>query len=125
MSTKVELKLKPTSIIKADLGIEPNGPVHAFFTETCYRYMDKYVPRRPGSIGGALREEVDLTTNSITYNQPYASYQYFGIRADGTRVVMNYSTPGTGPYWDERMWSAESSDVVSEVQKHFDTHGGK
>ena len=113
MSTKVELKLKPTSIIKTDLGIEP------------YRYMDKYVPRRPGSIGGALREEVDLTTNSITYNQPYASYQYFGIRADGTRVVMNYSTPGTGPYWDERMWSAESSDVVSEVQKHFDTHGGK
>ena len=34
----------------------------------------------------------------------------------------NYTTPGTGPYWDKRMVSAEMQDVVKEVQDYI---GGK
>ena len=33
--------------------------------------------------------------------QVYAGYQYFGIRADGTHKVRNYTTPGTGKLWVE------------------------
>lgn len=38
------MKLKPISVIKADLGINPGGKVQAFFTETCKKHMEKYVP---------------------------------------------------------------------------------
>ena len=109
------VKMNPTSVIEAKLGLEPNGRVQSFFTETCYRYMDKYVPMRDGN----LRTNVDITSDSITYESPYAGYQYYGMRKDGSHVVRNYTTPGTGPYWDKRMVSAEIDDVVSEVQNYF------
>lgn len=116
------LKMQPTSVIEANLGIQPNGKVQRFFTNTCYKHMDKYVPMSDLESKGNLRTIVDIQPNSITYESPYASYQYYGMRRDGSRVVRNYTTPGTGSYWDKRMVSAEMSDVVKEVQNYI---GGK
>ena len=110
--------LKPISEIKADLGIEPNGKVQKYFTERCYQHMDKYVPKDTGT----LRETVVKGTDYIKYNVPYAHAQYIGI-VHGS-PVKNYTTPGTGPYWDKRMVSAEMNDVVKEVQA-FINKGGK
>lgn len=121
MSAK--LKMKPASVIKTNLGIGPNGPVHKFFTDTCYKHMDKYVPMRPAS--GNLRKIVQIDVDKIIYLQPYAGYQYYGQRRDGTHKVKNYSTPGTGPYWDKRMWSIEKDKVIEETQKYMETRGGE
>lgn len=112
------VKLKPTSLIKVRLGLEPNGRVQSFLTGRCYAHMDKYVPQRDGN----LRTIVDIQTNSITYESPYAKYQYHGKREDGSRPVKKYTTPGTGPYWDKKMVSAEINDVIKEVQGYI---GGK
>lgn len=106
------MRMKPISTIKADLGIDANGKVQRFFTDTCYRYMDKYVPKDVGN----LRDIVDKGKNYITYESPYAHAQYVG-EVHGS-PVRNYTTPGTGPYWDERMKSAEMQDVVREVQEY-------
>ena len=114
------VKMQPTSKIISRLGIEPNGKVQKFYTNTCYKYMDKYVPMDEGN----LRTVVDIQPNSITYESPYAKYQYYGIRKDGTHKVVNYTTPGTGTYWDKRMVSAEMQDVVKEVQDYIN-RGGK
>lgn len=116
------VKLQPTSVIKTRLGINPNGRVQKFFTNTCYKHMDKYVPMSDLESKGDLRTIVDIQSNSITYESPYAHYQYIGMREDGTHVVKHYTTPGTGNYWDKRMVSAEMQDVVKEVQ---DCIGGK
>ena len=107
--------LKPTSEIKARLGLEPNGRVQKFFTNTCYKHMDKYVPMDEGN----LRTIVDLTSNAIVYEMPYAHAQYVGYTRGPVR---NYTTAGTGPYWDKRMVSAEIDNVVEEVQNYI---GGK
>ncbi len=106
------VKLKPTSQIKARLGIEPNGRVQKFLTNTCYKHMDKYVPRDEGN----LRTIVDIKSDSITYESPYAKYQYYGVSKNGK--PLNYRTPGTGDYWDKRMVSAEMQNVVEEVQNY-------
>ena len=136
------LKMKPTSQIKARLGLEPNGRVQKFFTNTCYKHMDKYVPMDKGD----LRANVDIQADSITYESPYAHYQYEGkkyVMDNGKSAYYNpdygfwskkgekkhdsgekliYHTAGTGPYWDKRMVSAEIDDVVKEVQDYI---GGK
>ena len=112
--------IKPTSVIKARLGIEPNGRVQKFFTNTCYKHMDKYVPKDEGN----LRTIVDIQPSKIIYEMPYARYQYYGVREDGSHRVQNYTTPGTGAYWDKRMVSAEMQDVVKEVQNYIN-RGGK
>ena len=103
------MKMKPISQIKADLGINPGGRVQRFFTDTCYRYMDKYVPKDIGN----LRDIIDKGVDYITYEVPYAHYQYVNQFPED-----HYTTPGTGPHWDERMVSAEMNDVIKEVQEY-------
>ena len=115
MPTKI---MMPTKKIVKRLGLEPNGRVQTFFTNTCYRYMDKYVPMDEGN----LRTIVTIEPRSITYEMPYARYQYYGIRDDGSHKVEHYTTPGTCSYWNRQMWSAEGDDVIKEVQRYV---GGK
>lgn len=83
-----------------------------FFTDTCYKYMNKYVPKDTGN----LRDNVDKGADYITYESPYAHAQYIG-EVHGS-LVRNYTTPGTGSYWDKKMVSAEMNDVIKEVQEY-------
>lgn len=117
----MSVKINPTSVIKTRLGIEPNGRIQKFFTEACYRYMDRYVPKRNGN----LRRVHDIETNMIIYEMPYANYQYHGMREDGSHMVFpeNYTTRGTGPYWDKRMVSADMKKVIEEVQNEINRGG--
>lgn len=80
------VNIKPTSVIKARLGLEPNGKVQSYFTSTCQKHMDKYVPMRLGN----LRTNVDLQTDRITYKSPYAHAQYVGFTKGEVR---HYTTP--------------------------------
>ena len=61
------MKMKPISTIKADLGINPNGRVQRFLVDTCYKHMDKYVPKDTGM----LRINVSKGNDYITYESPY------------------------------------------------------
>lgn len=106
------IKMKPTSQIIARLGLEPNGRIQKFFTSECAKAMDKFVPKNEG-----ILRQYKIEDNYIIYEQPYARYQYYGIRQDGTRPVRNYTTKDTGPYWDKRMWTAKGQDIVKRVQK--------
>lgn len=110
------VKIQPTSVIKVRLGLEPNGRVQAFLTASCYKHMNKYVPYSGDTGRIHLRENVDIQPDSITYESPYAHAQYVGFTKGPVR---NYTTPGTGPYWDKRMISAEIDDVVKEVQDYI------
>lgn len=131
--------MKPTSQIIARLGLEPNGQVQKFFTNTCYRYMDKYVPMKNGD----LRTNVDIQADKIIYESPYARYMYYGKKMvmpngksafyspnygfwsekGGKKTVTDedliYHTPGTGPYWDKKMVANEIDDVIKEVQSYW------
>lgn len=113
------VKMQPTSVIKARLGIEPNGRVQKVLTHSCRIHMDKYIPMSDLESRGDLRTIVDERPTEIEYEVPYAHAQYVGFTKG---PVVNYTTPGTGPYWDKRMVSAEIQDVVNEVQNAI---GGK
>lgn len=124
------MHLQPISTIKANLGLEPNGRVQKFFTHTCRLHMEKYVPMQDGNLRTNVIEGID----TITYASPYAHYMYKGelyvdpetgsswAKRDVTKVPtgksLTYHTPGTGPYWDKKMWSAEKDKVLNEVQNY-------
>ena len=99
--------------------------------------IDKYVPSGVGNpVRGepTLRESVKITPNYVSWNTPYAHYQYVGtVYGPNFRVVDEngnytwrsrkgetkrptwrplgwldgYSTAGTGPEWDKEMWANE------------------
>ena len=140
--------MKPTSVIEARLGIDPNGPAQKYFTKRAADYMDKYIPY---SSGGLAYDTRTIETDTITYGSPYAHYMYEGkvmgpnipIKEDGiivgwfspkgkkksyTGADINYRQSAgheyAGPHWDKRMVSAEIDDLVKEVQD-FINQGGK
>ena len=116
-----------------NIGIDQQNSLLSYAADTAYRYMDKYVPKSNGHYdsktsmfipGGMLREVAEIYPDGksyvIEYKQPYARYQYYGQRADGSYKVHNYTTPGTGPYWDKAMLTAEGEDYYDELQRYVD-----
>lgn len=137
------VKMKPISTIKVRLGIEPNGRVQSYLAEVCEERMRKYVPEDTG----ALKDNVIVEPDKITYRSKYAHYQYVGemymdpVYKKGAFYSKDYgfwSRPGVkkvpsgrplkyhgggGSYWDKKMVSAEMADVVADVQRFIDRGG--
>lgn len=124
--------------IMVDLGFCPSGKMQKFIANTCYKHMDKYVPYYESNLRKNVSMSLDGT--SITYESPYAQYQYYGklmVMKNGkgayysptygfwsdkgekkylTNIDLQYHTAGTGPYWDKRMITAEGDKVIQEIQ---------
>ena len=125
------LYLEPKPVIKANLGIQNGGPVHAFFTDACAKAMDRFVPFDTGTLaetvvlknGDINRSNVNV--DSITYNQEYASIVYEGI-SHGKKIQFHTDKhPDATSYWDLHMWTAKGDDIVRQTQKYMDKYGGK
>lgn len=87
---------------------------------------EKFVPYSGGSIqsAGGLRESghvVQGESNNlyIVWDIVYALYQWYGIRADGTHKVKNYTTPGTGKQWVEKARKQYEDRWHDIAQKEF------
>ena len=137
------VRFKPTSVIIARLGLEPNGPVQTYFTKRCADYMDNFVPLDEGNLAYTNRI---VEKDKVIYNSPYAHYMYEGkvmvdpvtgsawARKDAIKVYngadIDYSKSWArghteaGPHWDKRMWSVHKEDIIKEVQKYFKRQGG-
>lgn len=121
-------KLKPASEIKANLGIEPGGRVHKFFTAECARQMDPFVPFDKGFLAGTVISNGVPTKNvkdtTITYEQKYASVVYYGKR-NGKKINIHTNKHSKATtYWDKQMWSAKSEEIIDSVQDYVN-RGGK
>lgn len=138
----MKLKMEPSSVIKARLGIQSGGKVHAFFTATCERYMSPFVPKKDGN----LVDNTTKTVDTITYESPYAHYMWYGkvmgpnipIKKDKQGNVLEWVSPKgkpkhytgkdikytneplEGAHWDQRMWTSKGREVVKEVQAYLD-----
>ena len=121
-------KLKPASEIKANLGIEPGGRVHKFFTAECARQMDPFVPFDKGFLAGTVISNGVATKNvkdtTITYAQKYASVVYYGKR-NGKKITIHTNKHAKATtYWDKQMWSAKGEEIIASVQDYVN-RGGK
>ena len=122
MSTKVKVEMKPVGVILARLGIDKNGRVQRFLTETVNRRITRYMPFRTGVLATKLKFVSSPT--EITVNGPYARYQYYGKVMVGkppkqvtdTDLVYDKTKhPNAGPFWDRRMMAAEKDVILREV----------
>ena len=125
----MRVNLMPASVIEAKLGIQNGGPIHAYFTAECARYMDPYVPYDKGNLAGTVIENGNINTQNvktdcIIYNQPYAGYVYYGVRNGKLLNIKQDKHELATSYWDMHMWTAHSKDIVDAVQKRLN-NGGK
>lgn len=121
-------KMKPTSVIKARLGIQEGGPVHKFLTAECARHMDRFVPFDTGSLAETViqggQPTVNVTTDTITYDQEYAKVVYYGISKGKPIIIHTDKHSDATTYWDKHMWTAKKQDIIKAVQDYIN-RGGK
>lgn len=114
--------VKPTIVIETRLQIQKGGYWHKELANSCMLHMSRFVPKDTGELRRKAYVDVVGTEVDVVYPGDYAWYQYKGVREDGTHRVNpeNYSEPGTGPYWDKRMASADMSEIVKEIQDRIE-----
>ena len=69
--------------------------------EDLHRRSVSKTPMKEGNLRAMVAKQIVGKTGIIEWRAPYASYQERGMRADGTRVVRNYTTPGTQAHYAE------------------------
>ncbi len=87
---------------------------------------ERFVPYSAGSSqsAGNLRESGKVVRGDngvmyLVYDAVYALYQWYGVRADGTHKVHNYTTPGTGKQWVEAARAQYGDRWQKIAQKEF------
>lgn len=87
---------------------------------------EQYVPYSGGSSqsAGNLRESGRVEKGEsgrfyLVWDTVYALYQWFGVRADGSRRVRKYTTPGTGTQWVDKAKAAKQDNWQKIAQKKF------
>lgn len=86
---------------------------------------EKFIPYSGGSSqsAGNLRESGHIVKGEekgvmyLVWDTVYALYQWFGIRADGSHPVHNYTTPGTGKLWVEearKQYGDRWKDIINK-----------
>ena len=132
-------------IAKKKLGGKPGM---LFLATTAARFMDPYVP----ADNLVLAQDVDITADQdagyVTYNSPYAHYQYMGevygpnIQIfDGEELMGFWSPPHKAPtgkklkhntfihslatdHWDQAMMTARKDDLAKSYEEYLKL-GGK
>lgn len=63
-----------------------------------------YAPKKVGDLRS--QSSVAMDGKSIIWNVPYARYQYYGMG-------FKYTTPGTGPKWDQKAKSIHMASWIN------------
>ncbi len=106
------------------------------------RFMDPYVPANNLVLAQNIRITADEKAGHVTYNSPYAHYQYEGIlyvdpntgsawSTNGANKIptskkleySNFRHPLATDHWDKAMWTARKRDLASEYEYYL-KHGG-
>lgn len=110
MKIKYTLKDFDSNKIIDKYGIQKGGNTQLWFSNNCFRRMQKYVPFKTG----ALSTTATIKPGTVTYEVPYAHRQYTTNKGKGLR----------GKYWDKKMKSAESNILSKEAKKYMEMQKG-
>lgn len=96
------------------LGVDPL--VRKYIAKNVRDRCERRVPLRTGRLRDSA--EVSADGRSITYNVPYAKYQYAGVSGRGKPLNYN-GAPMRGGYWDRRMAADEGAEIAADVKAYI------
>lgn len=117
-----------TARILRERGLGGDNRAQVYLASEVKRLCDPYVPMQSGLLKN--RAVIATDGSTITYDSPYAHYQYYGKVMAGrapkkyTGEDLSYSgAPMRGAQWDKRMLADKSKEIVSNLEK-FIAKGG-
>lgn len=70
--------------------------------------MNQFVPKDDGIL--RMTTSIDTDGAAVNYNQPYAARMFY-------MMMYNYTTPGTGPRWDNKAKAMFMNDWIKAYMK--------
>lgn len=139
MSVKITTHIDAAAILKAR-GLGESDMAQVLIAENVARLCDPYVPMSAGS-GAHMKEQYTIAPDgsTITYQGPYAHFQYVGEVMVGVqtgspyaksgepkrgtgRALEYHGAPMRGKEWDKRMMADRGDELLKAVAKYV---GGK
>lgn len=112
MATSIKLVMNDTQKILLKRHLNKNGQAQQMFTKECAKCFNNYIPYDTGRLKDMM---VELQTNKIIYNAPYARKQYYTNKGLGNQ---GESIGGKrGKFWDKRAWNDQGDKIVQTISQ--------
>lgn len=105
MATNIKIEFDDTQKILLKRYLNKNGEAQIKFTKECWRAFNNYIPFRTGRLKDM---SVELKTDKIIYNAPYAKKQYYTNKG-GNKGALR------GKFWDKRAWLDNGDKIVKSI----------
>lgn len=105
MATTVKIQIDKTQKILLKRYLNKNGEAQVKFTKEVAKNCNNYVPFLTGRLKDMC---IELKTDKIIYNAPYAAKQYYTNKG-GNKGALR------GKMWDKRMWSDKGDRIVQTI----------
>ncbi|MEN8433957.1 minor capsid protein [Clostridium septicum] len=90
--------------------LNKNGEAQIKFTQEVAKQCNNYVPYKTGRLKDMM---VELQTDKIIYNAPYARKQYYSNKGNGAQ---GSSMGGLrGKLWDKRMFADRGDKIIKTI----------
>lgn len=125
MQINGKLEMKEIQKLLSDKGLETKGSVQKFIDSEVLRLCDPLVPLDSGKLKQSGITGTVVGSGKVTYNSPYARYQYYGKLMVGkapktlTDIDLQYHSGDSrrGKFWFERMKSQYKDDILRGAKK--------
>ncbi|MBE7042449.1 MAG: hypothetical protein E7399_03030 [Ruminococcaceae bacterium] len=117
------IMVKSSKLILDELGLSPKGAIHKLLDEEVERRCRVYVPRKDGFLeasGTPSLPEIGF----VTWDRPYAKYQYYGLLMVGKKNKILTNKPLKshggglrGAKWFERMKIDCIQEILNTLKK--------
>lgn len=125
MQINGKLEMKEIQKLLSDKGLETKGRVQKFIDSEVLRLCDPLVPLDSGMLKKSGITGTVVGSGKVTYNSPYARYQYYGKLMVGkapktlTDIDLQYHSRDSRrcKLWFERMKSQYKDDILRGAKK--------
>ena len=82
-------------------------------------YSDEFIPEAEGTLKDSGYLYSIPEEGKCIWETPYAKYQWYGMRKDGSYKVKNYTTEGTGMMWAVKATDTYQKELQQVAQNAF------
>lgn len=110
MTTKIRLEMNDTQKILLKRYLNKNGEAQVKFTKEVAKECNNYIPFKTGRLKDMM---IELQTNKIIYNAPYARRQFYNNKGNGNQGLNQGGL--RGKRWDRRCWIDNGDRIVKSI----------
>lgn len=108
---KISITVKAPKEIIEGRGLGTDGEVQKLIDSEVLKRCEPYVPKRSGALIRSGARATKIGSGTVTYDESYAAYQYYGVSANGKALKYN-GAPMRGSFWFERMKAVHYDSIL-------------